>query len=98
MAAARGPHGGPTSPFVRPRVAAGGWGCGLTRDHLPSDRPPGPLGSSAHPDGPDRRRRPGPIDDGACAGRLPPDERDAEYGHARMTGIRASQPRVREVI
>src|SRR5262245_48000372 len=59
---------GGTRPCVLPRVAPGRRGCGNAGNHLHSDRSSGPPAPSVDTDGPDRRRRAGPIDYGAAAG------------------------------
>src|SRR6476469_92750 len=59
---------GGARPRVLEGVAPGRRGCGNAGNHLHSDRSSGPLGPSADTDGPDRRRRAGPIDYGAAAG------------------------------
>src|ERR1044071_5849571 len=61
---------GGAGPSVLEGVAPGRRGCGNAGDHLHSDRSSGSFGSSADTDGPDRRRRAGPIDYGAAVGRV----------------------------
>src|ERR1041385_2402716 len=73
---------GGARPSVLEGVAPGRRGCGNAGDHLHSDRSSGPFGPSVDTDGPDRRRRAGPIDYGAAVGRVHTDA----TGLSRLVG------------